>query len=657
MTAIITPQGTPDLPAARADAHWDRHRTRRLTGQYGIEPLAETVGQLAKPVPDGGSPFVVASGQACLRCTVLEQYRHRFPSVAGRIPPPPLPGAPLPWPRRFPLSLVLALCAYLCLAALTVRSVGVVGEVALGWSTGRAPAALVQADPARWASGTDPATVGHHAGPLVSSAVRPLEAIEMGGFALPLAINSYTGGPPDWPARLLFTATGSPGAVTALHVLLGALLLVLVHRFVRLHGTDVAAAAATLLLATDWHFLFYKKVLGGTEILLQAAGLLCLWAVWSRRWGGGRHGLTALGVGVGLGLLAKSTFAITLVALGLAVLFTRWDRPGRSPPLPDGLWKPVVAVIALTSPLWISALHRALAPELPVDLRTHDLSSSQWDRVLNALQLGETPVREGLGNILSWAGDPLGFLGRAYGVEGGGWSPWRAVGWLLLWGGAALAWRDRHPTPRLALHRLCTVFLIFQVGLLLLVARDLHHLAQAAPTLAIVAGLSIDALAGLRAPPRGPSRARLALLLALPWMLDGARTLRHTDDLVERIAVPTFTRSGQAALLGMLEAAGVERLVVADYESYGVFETLAPGLRVEHAWPLVAREHKAATPAILRHAAGAHLLVPSASAPMVYNLRTNAAALGEAAAEAGLVVREVSSLPDGQATLYTVERR
>ena len=49
--------------------------------------------------------------------------------------PPPLLGAPLPWPRRFPLSLMLALCAYLCLAALTVRSVGVVGEVALsaGW--------------------------------------------------------------------------------------------------------------------------------------------------------------------------------------------------------------------------------------------------------------------------------------------------------------------------------------------------------------------------------------------------------------------------------------------------------------------------------------------------------------------------------------------
>ena len=552
---------------------------------------------------------------------------------------------------------MLALAAYLGLAVLTVRSVGVVGEVAIGWSTGRAPAALVDADPATWADGAAAATVGDRAGPLVASAVRPLETLQVGGLSLPLAINTYTGGPPDWPARLLFAATGSLGAVTALHVLLGALLLVLVHRFVRLHGTDVAAAIAALLLATDWHFLFYKKVLGGTEIVLQAAGLLCLWALWSRRWGGGRHGLAALGVGIGLGLLAKSTFAITLVALGLAVLLTRWDRPRRRPPLPDGLWKPVLAVVVLTSPLWIAALHRALAPDLPADLRTHDLGGSQWARVLNALQMGRTPAREELGNVLSWAGDPLGFLARAYSVEGGGWSPWRVVGWLLLGGGAALAWRDRHPTPRLALHRLCTLFLIFQVGLLLLVARDLHHLAQAAPTLAIVAGLSIDALAGLRAPPGGPARARLALLLALPWMVDGARTLWRTDPLIERIEVPTFTRSGQAALLRLVRDAGVERLVVADYETYGVFETLAPELQVEHAWPLVAREHKAATPAVLRHAAGAHLLLPQASAPMVYNLRTNAAALGEAAAAEGLVLREVGRLPDGQAALYAVEGR
>lgn len=543
---------------------------------------------------------------------------------------------------------------YGALALLTVRGVGVVGEVAIGWSTGRAPEALVETDPDRWADGAASPTVGDRRGPLVVSAVRPLVSLQLGDLALPLATNAYTGGPPDWPARLVFLATGSAGAVTGLHVLLGALLLVGVHRFVRQHGTDVAAAVATLLLATDWHFLFYKKVLGGTEILLQGAGILCLWALWSRRWGGGRHGLTALGVGVGLGLLAKSTFGVTLVALGAALLLTRWDRPQVGPPVPRGRWRPVLAVVALTSPLWISALLRAAAPDLPADLRTHDLGGAQWERVLNALRLGRTPVREELGNGLAWAGDPLGFLARAYGVDGGGWTPWRVVGWAAVAGGVAVAWWDRHPTPRLALLRLTSVFLALQVGLLLLVARDLHHLAQATPTLAVVAGLALDTLSGLRAPPRGPARARLALLLALPWMLGGARTLHATDALVDRVPVPTFTARGQRALLQLVEDAGVERLIVADYETYGVFETLAPGLRVVHAWPLVAREHKAATPAILRRAVGGALLVPAASAPMVYNLRTNAAALEEAAAELGLELRVVGRLPDGQATLYRV---
>lgn len=553
----------------------------------------------------------------------------------------------------------MALALYLLLAAVTVRQVGVVGEVALGWATGHPPLALVDDAPPRWADGGAQGTVGHAAGPLVSSAVRPLAHLELGGLSLPLAINTYTGGPPDWPARLLFGATGSVGAVTALHVLLGALLLFLVHRFVRQHGSDVAAAVTALLLATDWHFLFYKKVLGGTEILLQAAALLCIWAVWSRRWAGGRRALLALGVGIGLGMLAKSTFAITLVALGLTTLLTRWDRPERQAPSWRGLGKALVAVVVLTAPLWVAGLHRALAPDLPPDLHTHDLSGQQWDRVLNALKMGRTPVREELGNVVAWAGDPLAFLGRAYGVPhaGGAVGPARGLGWLLLVGGVGLAWKDRHPTPRQALHRFCSLLLVLQVGLLLLVARDLHHLAQAAPTLAIVAGLSLDALAGLRAPPRGPARARAALLLSLPWLLAGTATLWRTDGVVARIPVPTFTRAGQAALVALVEGAGTERLVVADYETYGVFETLAPQVRVEHLWPLVARERGAATGPVLRHAAGAHLLVPRASAPMVYNLRTGAADLEEAAAAEGLVLDPVGALPDGAATLYAVRPR
>ncbi len=534
-----------------------------------------------------------------------------------------------------------------------MRAVGLVGEVAIGWGLGAPPQVLTAFDPLTWADGAAASTDGHAAGPLVASVVRPLERLTLGPVSVPLAINTYTGGPPDWPAWLAWRLTGSLGAVTAIHVALGGLLILLVHRFVRLHGGGVAAGVAALLLATDWSFVFYKKVLGGTEVLLQAAVLLCVWALWSRRWAGGRHGLTALGVGIGLGLLAKSTFGISLVALALAALITRWDRPALRPPLPADLWKPVAAVVVLTAPLWIAALHRGLAPDL-VPVPSHDFGALQWRRVWTALTLGRTPAREGLGNGLLWAANPLGFLEVAYGVAAPGSSPLRLAGWALVAGGGIVAWRDRHPTPREALLRFCTVFLLLQVGLLLAVARDLHHLAQATPTLAIVAGLALDSLAGTVTPPRGFARARLAALLALPWMLAGGSTLARTDAVVNRVSAPTFTASGQESLVALIRRNDVRRLVAADYELYGVLELRAPEVLVEHGWAAFAHARGAAAAPLLAHAAGGHLLVVQASAPMVYNLRASPRRLDEAAGEAGVTLTEVDRLPGGGAVLYAV---
>ena len=240
------------------------------------------------------------------------------------------------WSKRFPHSLVLALLLYLGLAASTVRDVGVVGEVAAPWGLETPPEVVVA-----WTDAGAPVLAGdHRAGPLAASQVRPTERLVLGPVSLPLAVNSYTGGPPDWPARAVHALTGSVRAVVALHVTLGALLLVLVHRFLRFHGSDIAAALAALVLATDWSFVFYRKVLGGTEILLQAAALLALWALWSRRWSGGRHGAAAIAVGVGVGLLAKATFVaihvlhrlvlvlvffLVLLRLSTSSLFNWWS--------------------------------------------------------------------------------------------------------------------------------------------------------------------------------------------------------------------------------------------------------------------------------------------------------------------------------------------
>ncbi|MCK6503576.1 glycosyltransferase family 39 protein [Myxococcota bacterium] len=542
-----------------------------------------------------------------------------------------------------------------------------VGEVAIGWALGRPPVALVELDPPRVADGAPPTeataaapppSAGHRWGPLVASLVRPVERLELGGLGLPLAINRYTGGPPDWPARLAWLLTRRIGAVTALHVALGGVLLVLVHRFLRFRGTDVAAAVAALVLASDWSFLFYKKVLGGTEVLLQAAFLLVLWALWSRRWGGGRHGLLALGVGVGLGLLAKATFALSLLALAATALLTRWDRPRMGAPDLHGLGPGLAAALLIPSPLVIAGLHHHLA--LPAPPPTHDFPALQVERVLAAVQGGPSPAREGLANLWWYASQPLAFFGPAYGVQDlPGPSPLRLAGLALVLAGTALAWRDRHPTPAEALLRFTSLLLLLQLGLLWLVARDLHHLAMATPTLAIVAGLALDRLAAVATPPRSPARARVALILALPLLIAGVRSLARTDAVVGQVAVPTFPRAGQAALADLLARHDVQRLLVADYESYGMLELRAPSVQVTHAWPAVARHGPrppaGLLPALLGQAAGGHLLLVRASAPMAYNLRVSEGQLQQAAHAAGLRVTRVEALPADAAVLYQVE--
>ncbi|MCB9779423.1 MAG: hypothetical protein H6742_12725 [Alphaproteobacteria bacterium] len=566
-----------------------------------------------------------------------------------------------PLPRRFPLSLVLALAVYLALATATVRQVGTVGEVDLSWGRGAPPAVLTSLDPPTWADGAAEPTSGDRAGPLVASQVRPIEGLALGPLRLPLMVNSYTGGLLDWPARLLFLATGSRRAVTALHVLLGALLLAGLHRFLRRRGTDIAAAVGGLVLATDWGFVFYRKVLGGTELGLLAGGLLCLTALWSRRWGGGRHGLLLFGLGAGLGLAAKATFALSLVALLFTALLMRWDRPAMAPPPPKGLWKPALALVLPLVPLLVAAVHHMTA--VPAHVPSHDFPALQLSRVEGALRGGAGPAREGLANLWLMVSEPLGFFGPAYGVaDAPGADPLRLLGCLLALGGVALGWRSwRDRSPADALLRFSSVYLALQLLLLWAVARDLHHLAQAAPTAAIVVGLSLDRLAGRFTPPRSPARARSALLLAAPLCLAGAISLGRTDAVVRQVTVPTFTEAGQQAIVDLLHDHDARRLLVADYESYGMLELRAPDVDAVHAWPAMAtaaRERRDPLPALLAYAADQDrlLLTVQASQPMAYNLRRSPAQLETAAAAAGLSLTAVGRLPGDAAVLWRVDR-
>ncbi len=559
--------------------------------------------------------------------------------------------------RRSSLGLALALLVWAALALLGVREVGVVGEVAIGGALGRPPAVLVSLEPERWADGATEPTAGHRLGPLVASQVRPIERLELGGIALPLAINAYTGGIADWPARLL-ALLGGARWISALNLLLGGALIALVHRFLRFHADGLAASVAALLLATDAGFLFYRSALGGTELLLQAAGLLCLWSLWSRRWAGGRLAFFGFGVGVGLGLLAKATFAITLLALGLAALLTRWDRPAMRPPLPQRAGVALVAAAALLLPLAITFLHHRLYVPTDPHVLSHDFPDVQLRRVLSFLSLDRAPSRESFANLSYWAGDPYAFLGPAYQATEAppAWSPWRVVAWVLLLAGVALSWRNRHPSPQEALTRFLSIYLPLQLGLLLLVARDLHHLAQATPTLALLGGLALTRLAATGTAALTIARLRNTVLLTLPWLWTGLHATLGADRALSSIPSPLFSESGQSSLIDLLRANHVERLVACDYELYGMLEIRAPEIHVEHAWAAASRTPDRASllPALLRRAAGGHYLVVKPTAPMIYNLAPSRRAVEQAATAAGLVAEPIAALPQDRAVLYAV---
>lgn len=537
------------------------------------------------------------------------------------------------------------------------------GEVAIGAALGRPPAVLVSVEPELWADGATPPSAGDVAGPLIASQVRPIERIALGGLDLPLAINSYTGGLADWPGRLLSALGAGREGLLALNLALGGLLIALAHRFLRFHGDGMAATIAALILATDAGFLFYRKALGGTELLLQAAGLLCLWSLWSRRWAGGRLAFFGFGLGVGLGLAAKATFAITLAALGLTALLLRWDRPAMRPPLPQRAWTAAFAGLLLLLPLGVAWLHHALGVPAEPHVLSHDFPGVQLHRVAGFLSGGASAARESWANLGYWAGNPFAFLGPAYGADAPPtWTPWRLIGWALLIAGAGLSWRQRHPSPQEALTRFLSVYLPIQVGLLLLVARDLHHLAQATPTLALLAGLALERLAAVTTPARSLQRARNSLLFALPWLIGGVQASRTADAALASIPSPVFSEGSQAAIVDLLRQHHVARVVDCDYELYGMLEVRAPEIRAEHAWGAASRASGKAVkdellPQLLRRAVGAHLLVVRPTASMSYNLAPGPARVAAAAASAGVVATEVGALDGDRAVLYAVSAR
>ncbi len=578
---------------------------------------------------------------------------------------------------RFAPPLWAALALYLSLTFTCVQAVGVVGEVAIGWALPSPPRVLTQLSPPIHSD------IGEAI--LRAAQTRPTERLVLGGASLPLAINAYTGGVADWPARLARAATGSSHAGVVIHVALGALLVCLTHRFLTFHGTHIAAAAAAFILASDWCFVFYRKVLGGTEILLQAAALLVLWALWSRRWRGGVHGAVGLAIGVGLGLLAKVTFVATLGAFVGAIVLTRWDHPRLKPPRRVHPALLLGIPLLCVAPLLLAAVHHAQMTAALVEaagmagrgaeaplVRSHDTLGLQFDRLWSGWSQAR-PAREGMVNLLSFFGNPLRFFADAYGaVPVSPFSPLKALGYGVTLLGAALEWRPLVPsrgeaspqpssgvggarTGSAALLRFLSIFVPLQVGLLWLLNRDLHHLAQATVPLAMLAGLAADRVASTLAPPRSIRRAVATGILVAPLLLAGVQHLRDTDAVVATVRVPSFTETGQASLVSALREAGVTRLLTSDYEVYGMLEVRAPEIDITHTWGALSRGNRDRA-ALLSLATDGWYLSIRASAPMIYNWSPDDKAVAGAAARAGVAATPVATLTDATGTWATIWR-
>lgn len=553
---------------------------------------------------------------------------------------PPLAGEYAPmmarWPR-FQAFWLPGLALYVSLACLTAREVGLVGEVAIGWGTSVPPRVLAQLDPAEILA---PAPWG----PLVASQTRPVERLVVGDLSVPIAVNAYTGGLSDLPARCVNGALGWRTGAWA-GVGLGAILLLLASRFVRIHAGELPAGLVAVLLGSDWSFVFYKRVLSGTEVLLQAGALLTVWAIWSRRWRGGVHGTLGITLGIAFGLEAKVTFVCTLLAIGLAALVTRWDRPAVGPPAP--LRVPVLALgLVGLLPVVLAAVHAAQVPAALL-VHSHDTLGLQLSRI----QASSDMARESWRNVIAFTGNPNAFWGWALGAsEVPALSPGRLLGLGVLAAGTALGWSGLKgaPSPSDALLRFLSVLCPLQTLFLFFANHDLHHLAQSSVFWGMWMALAISRVAATFGRARSLKRALTAGLFASPVIFAGADQLLETDVVLSSAPQSTFRESGQRAIVTLLEQNHVERLVTSDYEVYGMIDVRAPKVEITHTWAAFSRKVKEPW-RVLSLARGGHYLALRPTTPMIYNWSPTPDQVRAAAVQAGVTVTGVGELRDGAA--------
>ena len=494
------------------------------------------------------------------------------------------------------ISIMLIVLTYTLIQGVCFQEVGAAGEVAIGWSS--TPNVVVNTHPIEYDNGA-PWGIFH------ARETRPTETVHIGEFSIPITINSYTSAIPDWPSFILYTISESPSLIRGFHIVLGGVLLLLCFS---LFGGQLSFVMA-LLLATDWMFLFYKQILGGTELCLQLASMGILWVmVHKRSWGW-------LIFWMAWGLQAKITFVFVIVPVIVTIGIFQIKLPFTH------IKRSLGVGALLIIPLLISAYHHIDTSNV---VRSHDTWAMQWNRIVMAFSGSTTEaLREQSINLWHWMVHPLSFYERIYELPSSWeWISWiRSIGWILC-GYTVILHRKN---PQIRMYSTLFVFLVLSICF---GPKDLHHYAMIAPFWAFWVAKIVQ--------------QRQWNVLYAPFVASGLLFIVHTDTVLEQVQVPTFNTTKQRELQEMLTQQKVEKLVTMDYEVYGLLEYQQQEITVLHGWGAISHKRYHALPELLLAAKGGHLIVLESSMPMRYNLRPTLTMLKEAAQKRNLHI-EVQS--------------
>lgn len=495
----------------------------------------------------------------------------------------------------------------ICLSSQTVfSSIGWVGEVSIGGLASEVPHVLESTEPMLWSD--------KEVGFLRESSTRPMLRMQWGQNWLPLAINQYTGGLSDWPARML-TVIGVEAQHTRwLYSIWAAGLCCFIMVWLNKNLPSQIAFWAGCSIALDWNLQVYRVALGGTEQLLLSAWAVSILLVLHSQ----HHRL--LGLAVALGIHAKITFLFSVVPLFLSTkLFS---------PANKTQWKWLLLPCAL-------ALFPMMVILFNQDIPSHDTFSLQLSRIKAAFEGTNSSPRETWYNAWVWVLEPSLFWAKHYKLPTSTILPFRII--AIAVGGGLTAWSWRLKSTHQSRLHILSLLLVLQFTILAWLAKDIHHFGVISITLSLwMAWLAAHTWSQDRRPMKF-----LSTLMISFWVLASLGSLWQTPSQWASLKYHGLSKNTQKQLCSDLSDNGVQTVITMDYDIYGVFETECPSIKALHMWGVLAQRRGDALGDIVSMAKGKHILILNDSPPLVYNLRPKVKDLRAAAPQVSITQVEL----------------